>query len=66
MLLCGIGLTFLAGEEHYNMMSELSSLAERGQLRPKPSEEYPLEDFKAALSKAMEPFVGAKQLLSMK
>ena len=48
------------------MMSDLSLLAEGGKLRPKPCQEYPLEDYKTALSKAMEPFVGAKQLLNMK
>ena len=48
------------------MMYELCTLAEQGKLRPKPSVEHPLEDYKAALSKAMKPFVGEKQLLKMK
>ena len=48
------------------MMSDLCTLAEQGKLRPKPSVEYPLDDYKTALSKAMQPFVGEKQLLKMK
>lgn len=48
------------------MVADLCNLAEQGKLRPKPCTEYPLQDFKSALSKAMEPFIGAKQLLVMK
>lgn len=56
----------MTGDDHYQMMSDLCSLAEQGQLRPKPCEEHPLADYRTALSKAMQPFVGAKQLLCMK
>ena len=48
------------------MMSDLCSLVEQGKLRPKPSEEHPLADYRTALGKAMQPFIGAKQLLCMK
>lgn len=61
-----IGALSISGEEHHRMMSDLCTLAEKGKLRPKPSVEYQLEDYKAALSKAMQPFVGEKQLLKMK
>ena len=56
----------ILGEEHHQMMSDLCSLAEEGRLRPKPCLEHPLEDYKTALGKAMEAFVGVKQLLRMK
>lgn len=47
------------------MMSDLCELAKEGKLKPPLYSEYSLRDYKAALRKAMEPFIGTKQLLAM-
>ena len=49
------------------MMSELCMLAEQGKLRAPNCAEHPLTDgnFQVALDQAMEPYIGAKQLLNM-
>ena len=54
------------GTEHLAMMDELCSLAQQGKLRPPLCSEHALRDYKTALVRAMEPFVGSKQLLVMK
>lgn len=53
------------GTEHLSMMDDLCSLAQQGKLRPPLCSEHALRDYKTALVRAMEPFVGSKQLLIM-
>lgn len=49
------------------MMSELCALGEEGKLRPPQCVEYSLteDSYQAALDRAMEPFIGTKQMLVM-
>ena len=53
------------GADHTQMMADLCEMAQNGQLRPPPCTEHSLGDYKTALSKAMKPYVGSKQLLVM-
>ena len=48
------------------MMSDLCKMAGEGRLLPPPCVEHALQDYKDALSRAMKPFVGGKQLLVMR
>ena len=48
------------------MMSDLCDLGVEGKLRAPPCTEYHLEYFRTALSRAMEPYIGRKQVLRMK
>ena len=47
------------------MMDELNQLAISGKLKPPPNTQYPLSDYQTALTKAMEPYVGSKQIILM-
>ena len=58
-------LLSVLGEQHLEMMSEVCRLAEQGRLKPPLCQVHPLMDYRAALARAMEPFVGTKQLLDM-
>ena len=51
------------GAEHLQMLSELCDLAEQGKLRPPLCTEHLLENYTTALSQAMVPYIGSKQLL---
>lgn len=54
------------GEEHLDMVEELCELGRQGKLKAPPSTEYSLRDYKTALARAMEPYIGRKQMLIFK
>ena len=47
------------------MMGELCDLALSGHLKAPPNTQYPLSDYETALARAMEPYVGRKQIILM-
>ena len=65
LLVC-IYLRPQSGDDHVTMVAELCEMGVKGQLKAKQCETHPLSEYKKALSKAMLPFVGTKQLLDMR
>ena len=55
-----------AGSEYKKMIDELCQLGEKGVLTPPPCEHHPFKDFSLALSRAMKPYVGKKQIIDIK
>lgn len=53
-------------DEYKKMIDELCQLGERGLLAPPPCEYHPLEGFALALTNAMKPYVGRKQIIDFK
>ena len=63
---CSLMALTYAGSEYEKMIADLCQLGEEGLLTPPPCEHHPLKDFAIALSNAMKPYVGRKQIIDFK
>ena len=57
--------SYIIGADHYSMMEDLCLLGLTGHLRAPPTTHHPLPEYKTALTRAMEPYVGSKQIILM-